>query len=339
MSYVTSSSISVLFNGSALDPFHPLRGIRQEDPLSPYLFILCMEILGAFISKKYDAKLWDPVKASQWGIAFSHLFFADDLVLFATANQKNCLVVRDALESFCNLSGQKISNENSWVFFSPNVSLLERERFCDILGFHSTPYLGKYLGFPIKHTSIPHDFSFVLERVQNRLAGWKAHLLSFAGRLVLTQSMISTIPNYVMQCSALPPKILSNIDRLSQNFLWGHSDNKKKLHLVSWKKITKSKKKGGLGLHEVKAKNTALLAKLNWRLHREKESLWAQVLSHKCILRRRRSSLNLKPKSCLPTLSAIKKRSSIKVLNGWWGRIVFDLFGSTNGLTKEWWEV
>ena len=212
MSCVTSSSMLDIYNGGALDPFHPSRGIRQGDPLSPYLFILCMEILGAFISEKCDAKLWDVVKASQGGIAFSHLFFAYDLVLFAKANQKNCLVVQDALESFCNLFGQKISNENSRVFFSPNVSLLERERFCDFLGFRSTPYLGKYLGFPIKHTSIPHDFSFVLERVQNRIAGWKAHLLSFVGRLVLTQPMTSTILNYVMQCSALPPKILSNID-------------------------------------------------------------------------------------------------------------------------------
>jgi len=167
MSCVTSSSILDIYNGGALDPFHPSRGIRQGDPLSPYLFILCMEILGAFISEKCDAKLWDVVKASQGGIAFSHLFFAYDLVLFAKANQKNCLVVQDALESFCNFFGQKISNENSRVFFSPNVSLLERERFCDFLGFRSTPYLGKYLGFPIKHTSIPHDFSFVLERVQN----------------------------------------------------------------------------------------------------------------------------------------------------------------------------
>lgn len=311
MSCVTSSSISVLFNGGALDPFLPSRGIWQGYPLSPYLFILCMEILGAFITEKCDTKLWDPVKASQGGIAFSHLFFADDLVLFAKADQKNCLVIRDALDSFCDLSGQKISNEKSRVFFSPNVSPLERERFCDILGFRSTPYLGKYLGFPIKHTSVPHDFSFILERVQNKQAGWKAHLLSFAGRLVLTQSVTLTIPNYVMQCLALPPKILNNIDRLSRNFLLGHSDNKKKLHLVSWKKITKTKKEGGLGLHEAKAKNIALLAKLNWRMHREKESLWARVLSHKYNLRRRRSSLNPKTRLCSTTWSAIKKGDEV----------------------------
>jgi len=57
MSYVSTSSISVLFNSGALEPFLPSRGIRQGDPLSPYFFILCMEVLGALITEKCDAKL------------------------------------------------------------------------------------------------------------------------------------------------------------------------------------------------------------------------------------------------------------------------------------------
>ena len=70
MSRVSISSISMLYNGCALEPFLPLRGIRQGYPLSPYLFILCMEVLGALITKKCDAKLWDPIKASRGGLAF-----------------------------------------------------------------------------------------------------------------------------------------------------------------------------------------------------------------------------------------------------------------------------
>ena len=83
MSCVSSVSTSILFNEKALDPILPSRGIRQGDPLSPYLFILCMDYLGQLIEEKCSANLWQPVKASQSGLAFSHLFFANDLMLFA----------------------------------------------------------------------------------------------------------------------------------------------------------------------------------------------------------------------------------------------------------------
>lgn len=100
-----------------MESFQPTRGIRRGDPLSPYLFILCMEVLGALIVEKCEEKLWDQVSASRGGVAFSHLFFADDLVLFAKANVKNCMAVKDVLDTFCMLSGQKVCAEKSRVFF------------------------------------------------------------------------------------------------------------------------------------------------------------------------------------------------------------------------------
>ena len=63
-----------------------------------------MEVLGALIVEKCEEKLWDSMSASRGGVAFSHLFFVDDLVLFAKADVKNCIVVRDALDTFCMLS-------------------------------------------------------------------------------------------------------------------------------------------------------------------------------------------------------------------------------------------
>ena len=226
MSCVSSSFISILVNGGALKPFYPSRGIRQDDPMSPYLFILCMEVLGALIEEKCKAKLWNSVKAFQGSPEFSHIFFADDLMLFAKANNKNCTTIREVLNTFCELSGQKISNDKSQVYFSPNVDPKKRTELCEILGFRSTPTLGKYLGFPIKHSSTPQNFGHILNCINSKLASWKAKLLSFAGRVVLTQSVTSTIPNYTMPCVALLSKILQGIDRLNQNFLWGSLEKK-----------------------------------------------------------------------------------------------------------------
>ena len=115
MSCVSTISISILFNGEALDPIFPSRGIRQRDPISPYLFILCMDFLGQLIKEKCSEKLWQLVKASQRGLAFSHLFFADDLILFAKADGVNCAAIRDVLDTFCSISGQIMSEVKSRV--------------------------------------------------------------------------------------------------------------------------------------------------------------------------------------------------------------------------------
>ena len=104
MSCISTTSISILFNGGALDAFQPSRGLCQGDPLLPYLFILCMEVLGALIEGKYRENLWNPIKASQVGPSFSHIFFADDLMLFAKADKKNFVAIKDVLDSFCEIS-------------------------------------------------------------------------------------------------------------------------------------------------------------------------------------------------------------------------------------------
>ena len=157
-----------------------------------------MEVLGALIEDKCHERLWNPVKASQNGPAFSHIFFADDLMLFAKADQKNCVAIEEVLESFCELSGQKISNEKSRVYFSPSVNQDSQEGLCEILGFKPTSSLGKYMGFPIKHKGTQQNFGFILDRMKSKMAGWKSNLLSLAGRIVLTQSVTSTTPSYVM---------------------------------------------------------------------------------------------------------------------------------------------
>ena len=117
MSCLSSVSFSLLFNGSFLEPFRPSRGIRQGDPFSPYLFIICIEYLSHLIKLKCVDKSWNPVKTSRNRLHFSHLFFADDLVLFAHANPENCLAIREVLSDFCAKSGQTISAAKSWVFF------------------------------------------------------------------------------------------------------------------------------------------------------------------------------------------------------------------------------
>lgn len=82
---ISSVRMRSLWNGEALERFSPERGIRQGDPISPYLFALCIERLFQVISLAVENKLWRPVKVTRNGPCISHLAFVDDLILFAKA--------------------------------------------------------------------------------------------------------------------------------------------------------------------------------------------------------------------------------------------------------------
>ncbi|KAG7543761.1 Ribonuclease H-like superfamily [Arabidopsis thaliana x Arabidopsis arenosa] len=279
MSCVTGPSMSLLWNGEKSDSFKPLRGLRQGDPLSPYLLVLCLERLCHLIDYSVCSGEWKPISLSRGGPKLSHICFADDLILFAEASVKQIRVIRRVLERFCVASGQKVSLEKSKIFFSANVSRDMEKLISDESGIKSTRDLGKYLGMPVLQKRINKEtFSDVLEKVSSRLAGWKGRCLSLAGRLTLTKAVLASIPIHTMSTILLPKSTLESLDKVSQSFLWGSHSGQRKQHLVNWKKVCSRKCDGGLGIRASKDMNKALLAKLGWRLIHDQNSLWARVV-------------------------------------------------------------
>lgn len=122
MSCTMTSSISILINGSPAPSFQPSRGIRQGDPLSPYIFILCMERLSRRIDWAVDYLLWSPVNMSPRGPQISHHLFADDIVLSAQINETTCRTITNVLTHFGSISGQQINYFKSKNFFFTNTS-------------------------------------------------------------------------------------------------------------------------------------------------------------------------------------------------------------------------
>ena len=113
--------MQLLWNRSTSDSFFPSRGIRQGDPLSPYLFMLCMERLAQLIHLVIHDGSWKPIRLVRNGPTILHLFFADDMLLFAEASETQVNVIEEILHKFCVASGQKVSVTKTNVFFSKNV--------------------------------------------------------------------------------------------------------------------------------------------------------------------------------------------------------------------------
>lgn len=146
MECVSGPSMSILWNGEKTESFKPLRGLRQGDLLSPYLFVLCMERLCHLIDEAVEDKKWKPIRLSRGGPKLSHICFADDLIRFAEASVSQIRVIRSVLEMFCSASGQKVSLSKSKIFFSKNVARERGEQISRESGIASTRELGKILG-------------------------------------------------------------------------------------------------------------------------------------------------------------------------------------------------
>lgn len=186
MDCVTSVSYSCIVNGHVCGSVRPTRGLRQGDPLSPYLFIMVADAFSGLLRKVVSEKVLHGVKASRNGPIISHLLFADDSLLFARANRRECSKIVEILNIYEAASGQKINYEKSEVSFSKGVCLSKQEELVELLSMQRVEKHQKYLGIPtIIGRSKRMVFSALKDRIWKKLQGWKEKLLSRAGKEVL----------------------------------------------------------------------------------------------------------------------------------------------------------
>jgi hypothetical protein len=202
------------------------------------------------------------VSISRTGLKLSHLFFADDSLLFCRATVPECQRVMDILHNYEAASGQKINREKTTLFFSKSTSRMDQKAIKQFLQVPALRSYETYLGLSsCMGRSKLQSFAYIKERVWSKLQGWKERLLSQAGREVLLKAVVQAVPTFSMSCFRLLDRLCHDLEGLMRRFWWGHGEDKRKICWVSWKKLCQPKLGGGMGFREIQKFNTALLGK------------------------------------------------------------------------------
>ncbi|KAL0445014.1 UNVERIFIED_CONTAM: LINE-1 retrotransposable element O protein [Sesamum latifolium] len=252
---VTTVSYSISLNGGPYGFFKGERGLRQGDPLSPFLFVLIMEMLNLIIRARIrNSGLF----SFHWRckeLEIAMLSFADDLLLFSEADVNSITLFKDALMEFSDASGLEANPSKSVILLSKSAADMSTS-IQTVLNFQIGLLPVKYLGAPINSSRITlADCAPLIAKMDKRLQGWSSYRLSFAARVQLIRSVLCSLSVYWSSSFILPKGVIKILEMKIRQFLW----------------------KGTNGTGYAKALNQALISKHVWDILQNKESsIWVQ---------------------------------------------------------------
>ncbi|XP_052625816.1 uncharacterized protein LOC128132862 [Lactuca sativa] len=247
---LSTGRASVLVNGSPTGEFQIHRGLRQGDPLSPFLFILAMEGLHIALMRARAGNALRGVSIS--GIEISHLLYADDVMLITPWDPENANRLLRILRCFYLASGLKIN-------------LLKSKLIGVGISFSNILVVANRIGcaasmLPFSHLGIP------------------AKRLSVGGRLTLVKSVLGSLGSYLMSAFLAPISVLKVLESLRARFFWGADIDERRMHWVRWDRVLTSRDDGGLGIGSLFSFNRALIFRWWWRFYHCPDLLWVRVI-------------------------------------------------------------
>jgi hypothetical protein len=224
----------------------------------------------------------------------SILQYADDTILFMEHDLDKARNLKLILAAFEHLSGLKINFHKSELFCFGNAQDSVAD-YSELFGCGQGQFPINYLGIPIHHRRLTiAEWKLVEERLQKRLSSWKGKLLSLGGRLVLINSVLTNMVLYMISFFILPKGVLHKLDYYRSRFFWQGDSEKKKYRQVKWSVVCRPKDLGGLGVHDLEAKNSTLLGKWLFKLLTE-NGVWQTLVRRKYIGEKALSQILWKP--------------------------------------------
>lgn len=278
--FTQGGNVSIKVNDQVGNYFQSKKGLRQGDPMSPVLFNIVVDMLAILIARAKNADRVEGVIPHLIQDGLSILQYADDTVIFMSHDVAKAINMKLILTTFEQLSGLKINFHKSEIFCFGRAK--ENEAFySQLFGCKIGSFPFRYLGLPMHTRKLNNkDWQEIKNRIEKKLGGWKGKLLTAGGRLVLINSVLSSLPMFMLSFFEIPKGVLEKIDCYRSRFYWQNDQHKKKYRLAKWTVMCQPKIQGGLGIPNLEIQNKCLLSKWLFKLLNE-DGLWQELIRNK----------------------------------------------------------
>nr|GEW43997.1 RNA-directed DNA polymerase, eukaryota [Tanacetum cinerariifolium] len=231
-----SSKGSILVNGSPTGEFYFRKGLKQGDPLSPFLFLLIMESMHLSFQNVVNEGLFIGVSVSS-SLHLSHLFYVDDVIFVGQWSESNINTIVQALDCFYKASGLRINLHKSKLMgIAVDDELVSRaviKMGCSTL---KTPFV--YLGIKVGGSmSRIKSWDVIVDKLRSRLSKWKMKTFSIGGRLNLLKSVLGSTSIYYISMYKVPSKVLKCLKDIRRNFFIGADPKENKMSWFKWSRV------------------------------------------------------------------------------------------------------
>lgn len=214
---LNSSWISVIVNGSPTDELKISKGVRQGDPLSPFLFIIAMEGLNVALEVARDKEIFKGIQIPS-GPILTHIFYVDDALFVGEWSRSNLKNLARILNCLNITLGLKVNLIKSRVF-GIGASSREIANWANIFGCAAGSFPFNYLGVPVGANMIlTKNWKPILDKFASKLSSWKSKSLSFGGRLTLISSVLGNLPTYYFSLFKAPMEITEALEKTRRRF-------------------------------------------------------------------------------------------------------------------------
>ncbi|KAA0059752.1 F17F8.5 [Cucumis melo var. makuwa] len=250
----------------------PLKfGVRQGDPLSPFLFVMVMEVLSRMLNKIPQSFQFHHRCEK---VKLTYLTFADDLMIFCAADEPSIRFIRECLQKFGELSGLFANPRKSSIFVA-GVNNENASHLAACMGFVRGNLPIRYLGLPLLAGRLrSNDYAPLIQRITSRIRSWTARVLSFAGRLQLVRFVLRSLQVYWASVFVLPAYVHHEVDKILISYLWRGKEEGRGGIKVAWVDVCLPFEESGLGIRDGPSWNIASTLKILLLMLTNSGSLW-----------------------------------------------------------------